>query len=329
MTRTDDDTYQYWDRGSGTIQRVTADSPAAELIEERTSPVRVRKEIGQYHLHDSRTGREWVIEHYGRTGNAFDVSHDGTMLAEGGSYGDAGIRVTDLATGKHRTFYGRKAAKRLPPYRPGPIELRMTRELEQERAALQARKARREEEAALETPEYVELVYVTFEHYGNMRDPGTLRFTESGQPDLSKTPAPSETANALWVRLHNDAPLPVAIPTRSLYPLERDCFYESPNRSKLFGRCDGSEIHVWFSVRSSSGEPIPYGFDFGASAVVLPDTSVVFPVPRSILENGNVVVFAYSFRKEDPDDVFAGYGEAREIRFSESDLLDDERARRR
>jgi hypothetical protein len=321
VTRTDDKTYQYWDAQSGRIQRTSPDPPATEFAEEVPIAVSVRHEGEKYFLHDSRTGKDWVIRQYSRTGNAFDLSHDGTQLADGGSYGDAGVRITDLVSGKHRTFYGREAAKRLLPYRPGALELEMARELNLERARLKAKQAERDKQAAVETPQYTELVYVTFEHYGDMKDPGELRLAESGTPDMSEVSIVRENANALWVRLHNDSPLPIKIPTNSMYPLDRRCFYESPNGSKLFGLCDGWEIGLWFGVRSSTGKPTRYGFDFGGGAVLLPNTSVLFAVPRGILRNGNAIVFSYAFQKDDPDKVFANYGTEKEVQFNEADLL--------
>ncbi|MEP6570560.1 MAG: hypothetical protein ABJC10_12370 [Acidobacteriota bacterium] len=65
---------------------------------------------------------------------------------------------------------------------------------------------------------------------------------------------------------------------------------------------------------------MPYGFDFGSSAVLLPKTSVLFAVPRAVLKDGNAIRFDFTFKKDDGDHKIEDYGTPNPLRLRESDL---------
>lgn len=54
---------------------------------------------GGFTMYDLATGENFKIDESG-TGSTIDLSNDGSLFAEGGSYGDASIKITDTATGK-------------------------------------------------------------------------------------------------------------------------------------------------------------------------------------------------------------------------------------
>lgn len=320
VTSSRNGTFQCWDSNTGRLQSISERLPDIALATQMTGTLVVGHDYEKFSIHDTKSGADFTVKIFSRTGSSYDVSHDGTKFAEGGSWGDAGIRITDLTTGKSRTLYGREGPKRLPPYRPGVLEIRLAQERAQRVAVLQAAQARRDKQAATETPQYARQIYVTFDHYGDMNDPGEARIVESDEPGKSLVTKPAGDANAVWVRLHNDSPLPIEIPTISAYMPNKQCFYESPGGTRLLGLCDDREIGLWFGLENKSGKQIPYGFDFGSSAVLLPNTSVLFAVPREVLKGGNAVRFMYTFQSEYPGKGIEDYGEERIMRFREHDL---------
>jgi WD40 repeat protein len=174
--------------------------------------------------------------------------------------------------------------------------------------------------ADIENARYKDRVYITFDHYGDMTPPDEQRMTESAEPKKSKAKRAAADASALWLRLHNDSPLPVSVPTQSMYFGGAKCYFEFPTGQKVFGLCDGSEISVWLALEDKSGEPLRYGFDFGSSVILLPKTSLLFAVPRRILADGNTITFGFTFRKPTDGKEVGDYGNAVTLRFRESDL---------
>jgi hypothetical protein len=98
------------------------------------------------------------------------------------------------------------------------------------------------------------------------------------------------------------------------------CFFEFSAGNRILGLCDNREISIWFGLEDKKGKPIPYGFDFGSSAILLPRTSVLFAVPRAALSNGNAIVFDFTFQAETDEAKSGGYGTAKTLRFREADL---------
>jgi WD40 repeat protein len=181
-------------------------------------------------------------------------------------------------------------------------------------------KAAFEKRADRETEDFTDKVFITFEHYGDMTDPGLQRMVESGEPDKSKVKKSPADSNAVWLRLHNNSPLPVKIPTQSMYLPNPKCYYDFPSGARILGLCDDREISIWFGLEDKTGKDIPYGFDFGSNAYLLPNKSVLFAVPRRLLDNGNAIVFSFTFQNEDGEHKIEDYGTAKNLRFREADL---------
>ena len=218
---------------------------------------------------------------------------------------------------RYDTVTGKKLWQLLPSFQPGELEQKLDAESDVRLAKLKEITTRRNKQAALDVAKYRAKVYLTFEHYGDMSDPGEKKMMESDQPKESKAVKAAGESNAVWLRLHNDSPLPVQIPTESMYMRAGECFHLFSNGEKMNGLCDNREISVWFGVKDRAGKYVPYGFDFGSSAVLLPGTSVLFPVPLSILQKGNSVVFGYSFQnvKASESDDDWDYGKEIELKF--------------
>ena len=179
---------------------------------------------------------------------------------------------------------------------------------------------RRDKQAAVDIEKFRSQVYITFEHFGDMIDPGEHRIIESDEPNKSKVKKSEKDARAVWLRLHNDSPLPIKIPTQSMYLPDPKCYYAYATDKKLLGLCEGKEISIWHGLEDGRGKPIPYGFDFGSSAVLPPKTSVLFDAPLEILNNNNAIRFGFTFLKETERNKIESYGEQIILRFRRSDI---------
>lgn len=275
---------------------------------------------GGFTFYDLATGETRKIDEFSRTGSTIDLSRDGSLFAEGGSWGNAATKITETKTGKSWLLGGRLSGQHIQPYQPSELEIRLTKEKEQRQAILNEAKASRDKQAAIDTEKFRKQVYITFEHYGIMTDPGEQRMVESDEPNKSKVKKSAEDANAIWLRLHNDSPLPMKIPTQSMYLPNPKCFYEFQNGKKILGLCADREISIWHGLENKNGKQIPYGFDFGSSAILLPKASVLFAVPREVLRNGNAIRFSFTFQKETDENKVEDYGTDIILRFRESDL---------
>src|ERR1044072_4049855 len=49
------------------------------------------------------------------------------------------------------------------------------------------------------------------------------------------------------------------------------------NGEKMPGLCDNREIGIRVGVKDKAGQWVPYGFDFGSAANILPGQSALFP----------------------------------------------------
>lgn len=265
-----------------------------------------------------RTSRK--IEEFSRTGSTIDFSLDGRWFAEGGSYGNAAIKITDVETGLSRLIGEKSSKQPVSPLVPTALESRLVTEKRQKQAEIYTANALRDKKAAADIQKFRQQVFVTFEHYGDMSDPGEQRMVESDEPKKSKTAKPADAANAIWLRLHNDSVLPIEIPTQSMYLPNSNCFFELKSGKKVFGLCDKREVSIWHGLEDKKGKGLSFGFDFGSSAILLPKTSVLFAIPREVLKDGKAIRFSYTFQNDTVDNKVGDYGEAIVLRFSEKDL---------
>lgn len=278
---------------------------------------------GGFTFYDLMQGATRHIDEFSRTGSTIDLSLDGSLFAEGGSWGDAAIKVTETQKGKS-WLLGKRGNKQLAPaYQPNAVALQLAQARKQKQALLREAQLRRDRQAAIDIADFQKQVYITFEHYGDMTDPGQQRIMETGTPDKSKVAKSAQDASAVWLRLHNDSPLPVKIPTQSIYLPKPDCFHQFSKVRKMLGLCDGREISLWHGLEDKKGKAIPYGFDVGSEAILLPKTSVLFALPLEILKDGNAMLFGFTFQQETDENRVEDYGTAIMLRFRASDLPKD------
>ncbi|HUR98480.1 MAG TPA: hypothetical protein VMZ26_10485, partial [Pyrinomonadaceae bacterium] len=223
---------------------------------------------------------------------------------------------------QYESATGRKLWQLLADFKPAESETRLIAEKDKRVSTIIEAKKKRDAQAAIDVAAFRTKVYVKFDHYGSMSDPGNKRIVESDEPAESKVTLPRNAADAVWLRLFNDSPLPIKIPTQSMYFPNPKCVHVFPTGEKIGGLCERREISIWHGLEDRTGKSVRYGFDFGSSAILLPNSSVVFPVPLAILRNGNSIVFGYSFQnvKASVNDDDWDYGEKLELRFGEKNL---------
>ena len=275
---------------------------------------------GGFTFYDLEKGTSRKVEEFSRTGSTIDLSSDGRWFAEGGSYGDAAIKVTDISTGESR-FIGKKSSKAtVPPLVSSALEERLLAERRLKQGEINTANAARDQQAAVDSQKFKQQVFITFDHFGDMTDPGEKRMLESDEPKESKASKPAEVANAVWLRLHNDSALPIEIPTQSMYLPNKSCFFDMKSGRKVFGLCDKREISIWHGLEDKKGKQLPYGFDFGSSSILLPKTSALFAIPRELLKDGKAIRFSFTFQNDTVDNKVDDYGEPILLRFGEKDI---------
>lgn len=128
-------------------------------------------------------------------------------------------------------------------------------------------------------------------------------------------------ATGIWLRLHNNSSLPIHFSTESIYlQTGKKCGYRTSTGKFFDGLCEGSEIGIRFAVLDAKGNHIPYGFDFGGISMLPPNTSVLFSLPRELLQEGRSIVVRYQFLNEDVKGKLVEHAKERELRFAERNL---------
>ena len=250
--------------------------------------------------------------------DALAFSPDSGILAVGGV--NQNLQFFNVETGA-------KLWQLMPFYQPGELEARLSAAGKVRRSLVDEARARRDRQAAVDTEEYKNQVYLTFEHYGEMISPLELRFGETGEPDKSRDVASAKDANAVWLRLHNDSPLPIKILTHSMYLDAIKCVHEFAKDNVLYGLCPDKEISIAFEREDTGGKALPRMSDRAFVTFLLPRTSTVFAVPLGLLERGDRIKFDYSFQNAIEEgsywtltDKYADYGTKRTLKFGLADI---------
>ncbi len=256
---------------------------------------------------------------------AIAFSPDGKTLAAGGK--NQNVILFDVETGA-------RLWQLIPDYRPTELEAKLTGEWRERHALLDAAKARWEEQAARDTAVYEKRVRFEFDHYGGMRSPMSLRFSESGDPDRSRTVMPAADAYAVWLRLRNDSPLPIQLTAAAPYLPALKCVHQYPDGSVIHGLCPDKEIALRMDEEDRKGSTLPRLWDNGFVVHLLPKTSVIVPVPLASLENGHRIKVEYRFQNAmERGNVWAQtapymeYGPKKTLRFGLADIPKSRRNR--
>jgi WD40 repeat protein len=245
---------------------------------------------------------------YSSSDDAIAFSPDGQRFASGGE--NQNIVMWDVKSGK-RLWHLLPVKEK---HRPTPEET-AEQKLEAQRAEEEAERIE-QEVAALAAN-----VSISFEHYGEPNNPAEMHLAETGQPNKSLDKQSKEEATGIWLRLHNDSPLPISLFTESIYlPSKEHCGYQPSAKKFYYGLCEGAEIGIRFSVFDANGKSVRYGFDFGAETMLPPKTSALFSLPRGLLKDGHYIVVSFTFLKGNAKGKLDEYGKSREIKFTEAGL---------
>ena len=320
ITKGGNGTYQSWDTKTGKLVGFFDKPPDVKLKSDTASGISVKKDYEYFYLADPATNAVFKVGIFSRTGSAYDVSHDNELFAEGGSWGNAAIKITEFRSGRSWLLDGHLTRQTPTPTEPNELELKLANEKQARLTVLRQQRTKRNRQAAIDVANFKRLVYITFEHYGDMDDPGQKRMLESNERKKSLAKKSADDATAVWLRLHNDSPLPIKIPTQSMYLPDPKCFFEFSNGQRIPGLCDNREISIWHGLEDKSGKSVPYGFDFGSSAILLPKTTAVFPVPLVLLKDGKAIHFNVMFQKDGIEEKIENYGDDIVLRFRQSDL---------
>ena len=320
VTKSENGTYQSWDAKTGKLVGFFDKAPDIKLKAATTPRISVKKDYQYFYLSDLATNAAFKVGIFSRNGYAYDVSHDNELFAEGGSWGNAAIKITEFRSGKSWLLDGHVSRQTPTPTQPSELELKLANEKQARLTVLRQQRAKRNEQAATDVANFKRLVYITFEHYGDMDDPGQKRMLESNERKKSLAKKSADDATAVWLRLHNASPLPIEIPTQSMYLPDPKCFFEFSNSQRILGLCDNKEISIWHGLEDKRGKSVPYGFDFGSSSILLPKTTAVFPVPLALLKDGKAIHFNVTFQKDGIEEKIENYGDAIVLRFRRSDL---------
>ena len=320
VTKSENGTYQSWNAATGRLVAVFDQAPDIPLKKTPASKISVTNGLDDFNLLDTDINAIYRVKQFSRTGTTYDVSHDKTLFAEGGSWGNAAIQITEFTSGRSWLLDGRLTRQKYTPATPTELELRLQKEQEQRRGELALKRVRRDQQAAADVEKFGKLVYIKFDHYGEMDDPGQKKLLETSEPSKSKVTKLEDDATAIWLRIHNDSPLPVRIPTQSIYMPDPTCFFEFASGKRIVGLCDKREISIWHGLEDRNGNAIPYGFDFGSSMILLPKTSAIFSIASHLLENGKVIRFAIRFQNDGIEKSVEDYGEEIVLRVTKADL---------
>jgi WD40 repeat protein len=88
VTKSENGTYQTWDAKTGKILAVADHKPNITLKPEGAKKISVAKDYLNLYLTNTETKDNFTIKQFSRTGTVYDVSYDGNLFAEGGSYGN-------------------------------------------------------------------------------------------------------------------------------------------------------------------------------------------------------------------------------------------------
>lgn len=100
ITKSVNKTYQTWNSQTGKIISVTETKPSIDVISPVKKNISIAKDYDDFSVVDFETKETRLIKKFGNN-SAFDTSNNGEMIAEGGGWGDASIRITNIKTGKY------------------------------------------------------------------------------------------------------------------------------------------------------------------------------------------------------------------------------------
>lgn len=100
VTKSENRTYQSWNAATGRLVAVYDKVSDIPLKKATPSNITVTNELDDFILVDPEINASFTVKQFSRTGSVYDVSHDNTLFAEGGSWGNAAIKITEFRSGR-------------------------------------------------------------------------------------------------------------------------------------------------------------------------------------------------------------------------------------
>ena len=256
-------------------------------------------EIALWNFDKEKAVREFDIGYSGDDSIAF--SPDGKTFAVGGD--NQNLYMFDVETGE-------RLWQLIPSYEPSKMEIELEERGDKGRAEVEARKGERNKQAEIYVSANKDKITARFSHYGDAESFWDQRIAESGEPNKSKLKLPKEKASVAWFTLTNNADLPVAIDTNSMY-LNPQCK----------GLCDGAEISSRYVMELKDGDARVNGFDMFSKTVLPPRTTVYFSVALEHFAASRAIYLGFTFQKDNPDSDYSNdYGTEQKLFLDEKNL---------
>lgn len=99
VTKGDNDLFATWNAKTGESLGASELKPNLEMFAANKKSVSIAKDYSEITVVDDGTKETKIIKKFGND-SAFDTSNNGEMIAEGGGWGDASIRITNIKTGE-------------------------------------------------------------------------------------------------------------------------------------------------------------------------------------------------------------------------------------
>lgn len=230
-------------------------------------------------LTKNKAVREFDIGYSGDDSIAF--SPDGKTFAVGGR--NQNLFMFDAETGE-------KLWQLIPSYQESEIEKKLNAEAKALRDGIDKKLAERKTQAEIYVKENKGKITAKFSHYGDAESFWDQKIAESGQPNKSKLKKSKDKATVAWFTLTNNADLPIAIDTNSMYL-----------NPKCKGLCEGAEISSRYVMELENEETRVNGYDAYSNTILPPNTTIYFSISLEHIADSKAIYLGYTFQKDNPD----------------------------
>lgn len=161
---------------------------------------------------------------------------------------------------------------------------------------------------------YAAQVSLRFDGFGGDRYPRERKQRSLALPSRNRTPYTFES-RFVWIRLRNDSPLPIEVPTLELPG--------KPGRERFPTLRDGARVVLSTVLLESTGAVVPdEGYGFLRESILLPGHSVLFGVHREYFKDGRGIRTYFLFRKSKDGGALERYGSPLDLQFHWADIPD-------
>jgi hypothetical protein len=147
-------------------------------------------------------------------------------------------------------------------------------------------------------------VYISYDHAGN-REASAARLLENGPTAAAKEDRVEavRTAKFLWLRIYNNTPWTIAIPTESLYVGTAISPWHLCDGVGVLGLRDGLEVNAYYHVDTVGPErslppAVPNRIDVIPTSWLPPGRSVIFQVRHEYVSERYSIYLSFNYEWE-------------------------------